>query len=158
MEPLTITIEIPQGCRDKYEADHDTGKIFLSRVLFTSMGYPTNYGYIEHTLGEDGDPLDALLLCPSSIYPGTVVHARAVAAFVMSDENGPDAKILMVPAGDPRWEHITDLADVPQPQLDEISHFFEHYKDLEPEKYSTIEGWQDRASAQRLILDAQERF
>ena len=157
MEPLTITIEIPLGSRDKYEADHDTGKIFLNRVLYTSMGYPTNYGYIEDTLGEDGDPLDALLLCPSPIYPGTGVHARPIAVFAMSDENGPDAKILMVPAGDPRWEHFTDLGDVPQFQLDEISHFFEHYKDLEPNKFSTVSGWQNRASAERLILDAQER-
>jgi inorganic pyrophosphatase len=158
VDPFTITIEIPQGSRTKYEADHETGRINLDRVLYTVMAYPVNCGYIDDTLGEDGDPLDALLLLPVPVHPGITAQVREVAAFIMSDENGPDAKILTVLAGDPRWEYLQDLADVPRHTLNEIEHFFARYKDLEPGKYTAIEGWQDRSAAERLIEDAYRRY
>ena len=158
MTILNVTIEIPKGTRNKYEVDHETGRIVLDRVLFTAMAYPTDYGFIDDTLGEDGDPLDALVLVPPRLFPGVVVRMRPVAAFIMVDEHGPDAKILGVLAGDPRWDHIQDLADVPKHVLDEIEHFFAHYKELEPGKHSETEGWRDLAEANRLVDDAFARF
>ena len=119
-----VTIEIPKGQRNKYEVDHETGRVRLDRYLYTSMAYPTDYGFIEDTLGEDGDPLDALVLLPQSVFPGVVVEARPVAMFRMTDEAGGDDKVLCVPAGDHRWDHIQDIGDVPQFELDAIKHFF----------------------------------
>ena len=130
-----VTIEIPKGQRNKYEIDHDTGRVRLDRYLYTPMGYPADYGYIEDTLGEDNDPLDALVLLPESVFPGVIVEARPVGMFKMVDEAGGDDKVLCVPAGDPRWDHIQDLADVPTFELEAIKHFFIHYKDLEPGKH-----------------------
>ena len=104
-----VVIEIPKGQRNKYEVDHETGRVKLDRYLYTSMGYPTDYGFIENTLGEDGDPLDALVLLPESVFPGCIVEARPVGMFQMTDEAGGDDKVLCVPAGDPRWDHIQDL-------------------------------------------------
>ena len=109
----------------------------LDRYLYTAFGYPADYGFIENTLGEDGDPLDAMVLLPESVFPGVIVEARPVAMFKMVDEAGGDDKVLCVPAGDPRWDHIQDLADVSQFELDAIKHFFVHYKDLEPNKHVT---------------------
>lgn len=157
MITLTVTIEIPKGTRNKYEVDHETGRIFLDRVLFTSMGYPADYGYINDTLGEDGDPLDALVLLPTPIYPGIAIRVRPVAMFMMTDEHGPDAKILTVLDTDPRWAHIQDLEDVPKDVRDEIEHFFAHYKELEPGKHSDIKGWHDRVAAEKVIADAYQR-
>ena len=108
-----VTIEIPKGQRNKYEVDHKTGRLRLDRYLYTSMGYPADYGFIENTLGEDGDPLDAMVLLPESVFPGVIVEARPVAMFKMVDEAGGDDKVLCVPAGDHRWDHVQDLADVP---------------------------------------------
>ncbi len=108
-----VVIEIPKGSRNKYEVDHDTGRVKLDRYLYTPMAYPTDYGFFENTLGEDGDPLDALVLLPESVFPGCIVEARPVAMFQMTDEAGGDDKVLCVPAGDPRWDHIQDLGDVP---------------------------------------------
>jgi inorganic pyrophosphatase len=153
-----VTIEVPQGSRNKYEIDHATGRLRLDRRLFTSMQYPTDYGYIEHTLGEDGDPLDAMLLITESVVPGAVVEARPVAVFKMVDEAGGDDKILTVIAGDPRWDHVQDLGDLNQYLLDEIQHFFETYKVLEPGK-SVEEGshWVGRDEAEKIIADALQR-
>ncbi len=136
-----VTIEIPKGSRNKYEVDHETGRVRLDRFLYTSMAYPADYGFIEDTLGEDGDPLDALVLLPDSVFPGVIVEARPVAMYRMTDEAGGDDKILCVPAGDPRWDHIQDLADVPEFELAAIKHFFERYKDLEPGKYVKGSEW-----------------
>src|SRR6201990_2110890 len=130
-----VIIEIPKGSRNKYEVDHETGRVFLDRYLYTSMGYPTDYGFIDDTLGEDGDPLDALVLLPLSVFPGVVVKARPVAMFRMTDEAGGDDKVLCVPAKDHRWDHIQDVGDVPEYELDQIKHFFSQYKALEPGKY-----------------------
>lgn len=153
-----VTIEVPQGSRNKYEIDHATGRLRLDRRLFTSMQYPTDYGYIEHTLGEDGDPLDSMLMLTESVVPGAVVEARPVAVFKMVDEAGGDDKILSVIAGDPRWDHIQDLADVNKFLLDEIQHFFETYKTLEPGK-GVEEGshWAGREDAEKIVADALQR-
>ncbi len=153
-----VTIEIPKGQRNKYEIDHETGRIRLDRFLFTPMAYPADYGYIEDTLGDDGDPLDAMVLLPHPVYPGVVVSARPVAMFKMTDEAGGDDKVLCVPAGDPRWDHIKDLSDVPYMELEGIKHFFMHYKDLEPNKYVEAANWVGREQAEAEVLRSVERF
>ncbi len=113
-----VTIEIPpKGGRNKYEVDHETGKVYLDRYLYTSMGYPADYGYIDGTLGEDGDPLDAMVLLPESVFPGIIVRARIVGMYTMTDEAGGDDKLLCVPAGDVRWDHIKDISDVSEFEL-----------------------------------------
>jgi len=152
-----VLIEIPKGSRNKYEVDHDSGKVKLDRYLFTSMGYPTDYGYIEDTLGEDGDPLDALVLLPEPVFPGCILQARPVGMFRMTDEHGGDDKVLCVLA-DPRWDHITDIGDVSSFELDAIKHFFVHYKDLEPGKFVEAADWVGRADAEAEVLRSIERF
>ena len=153
-----VTIEIPKGGRNKYEVDHETGKVYLDRYLYTSMGYPADYGYIDGTLGEDGDPLDALVLLDEPTFPGCVVRARAVGVFKMVDEAGGDDKILCVPAGDPRKDGVTDITDISDFTLKEMQHFFETYKALEPGK-SVEEGshWIGSADADRVVEDALQR-
>lgn len=153
-----VSIEIPRGTRNKYEIDHETGRIRLDRLLFTAMSYPADYGYIEDTLGEDGDPLDALVLLDEPTFPGCVVRARAIGVFHMVDEAGGDDKILCVPAGDPRKESITDIADISDFTLKEMQHFFETYKALEPGK-SVEEGshWVGVDKADTVIEDALKR-
>ena len=158
MGAYDAVIEIPRGSRVKYEVDHGTGRVFLDRVLFTPMGYPANYGFFEDTLGEDGDPLDALVLLPDSVFPGVIVEARPVAMYKMEDEAGGDAKVLCVPAGDPRWNHIQDLADVPEFELAAIKHFFERYKDLEPGKYVKGSEWVGRAEAEAEVEASLKRL
>ncbi|HET9876721.1 MAG TPA: inorganic diphosphatase [Mycobacterium sp.] len=153
-----VTIEIPKGQRNKYEVDHDTGRLRLDRYLYTPMGYPADYGFIEDTLGEDGDPLDAMMLLPQSVFPGVLVTARPVGMFQMIDEHGGDDKVLCVPAGDPRWDHITDIGDVADFELDAIKHFFVHYKDLEPGKFAETAGWVGRAEAEAEVQRSIERF
>jgi inorganic pyrophosphatase len=152
-----VLIEIPKGQRNKYEVDHESGRIRLDRMLFTSTRYPADYGFIEETLGEDGDPLDALVLLEEPTFPGCHLHARAVGVFWMRDDAGPDAKVLAVPAEDPRWAGMEDLEDMPEHLLDEIRHFFEAYKMLEPGKFSEVRDWQGRAAAEAEIAAAFER-
>ncbi len=153
-----VTIEIPRGSRNKYEVDHETGRLKLDRRLFTSMAYPADYGFIDGTLGEDGDPLDAILLIDEPVFPGCLVRARPVAVFRMTDEHGPDEKILGVVAGDPRQEHIRDLSDVDGFRLREIQHFFENYKVLEPGKQvEPGTDWESRAVAERFVEAARDR-
>jgi inorganic pyrophosphatase len=152
-----VTVEIPKGQRNKYELDHATGRIRLDRMLFTSTRYPADYGYIEHTLGQDGDPLDALVLLEEPTFPGCLITCRAIGMFRMTDEKGGDDKVLTVPATDPRMAHLTDIGDVSEFDRLEIQHFFETYKDLEPGK--SVEGaeWVDRESAEAEILASIER-
>ena len=119
---------------------------------------PTDYGFFENTLGEDGDPLDALVLLPESVFPGCIVEARPVAMFQMTDEAGGDDKLLCVPAGDVRWDHIQDLDDVPAFELEAIKHFFVHYKDLEPGKYVKAADWVGREKAEAELQASVERF
>lgn len=153
-----VTIEIPKGQRNKYEVDHETGRVRLDRYLYTPMAYPTDYGLIEDTLGDDGDPLDALVLLPQPVFPGVLVAARPVGMFRMVDEHGGDDKVLCVPAGDPRWDHVQDIGDVPAFELDAIKHFFVHYKDLEPGKFVKAADWVDRAEAEAEVQRSVERF
>jgi inorganic pyrophosphatase len=154
MAEYDVVIEIPKGSRNKYEVDHETGRVYLDRVLFTSFVYPTDYGFFENTLGDDGDPLDALVLLEYPVFPGVGVKVRPVAVLNMSDEAGGDAKIIAVPYKDPRWQHIQDVNDIPEQTRKEIEHFFARYKDLEPGKFVTIEGWGDAAEADALIQKA----
>lgn len=153
-----VVIEIPKGSRNKYEVDHDSGRVKLDRYLYTSMAYPLDYGFIENTLGEDGDPLDALVLLPEPLFPGILVDARPVAMFQMTDEAGGDDKVLCVPAGDKRWDHIQDVGDVPAQILEEVKHFFVHYKDLEPNKFVKAADWADRAAAEAEVKRSFERY
>jgi inorganic pyrophosphatase len=153
-----VTVEIPKGARNKYEVDHESGKVYLDRYLYTSMGYPADYGYIDHTLGEDGDPLDAMVLLPESVYPGVIVKARIVAMYTMTDEAGGDDKLLAVPASDPRWDHIQDVGDVNEFELKAIAHFFERYKDLEPGKSVTPGGWVGKDEAIKVAEAAVARY
>ena len=152
-----VTIEIPKGQKNKYEVDHETGRIRLDRMLFTSMAYPSDYGYVEDSLGEDGDPLDALVLLDEPTWPGCLVRARPIGMFHMRDEAGGDDKVLCVPAGDPRKEGIKELEDISEFWRLEIQHFFETYKDLEPGK--SVEGahWVGREEAEKTVTEAIER-
>ena len=152
-----VTIEIPKGHRNKYEVDHETGRIRLDRLLFTSMAYPSDYGYVEETLGEDGDPLDALVLLDDPTFPGCWVSSRPVGVFWMEDDKGPDAKIICVPAGDPRWDAVQEIEDVHHSLLAEVEHFFDVYKTLEPGKHSTTRGYEGTAAAWQEIEDALAR-
>ncbi|MBO0819874.1 MAG: inorganic diphosphatase [Nocardiopsaceae bacterium] len=155
---VEVVIEIPKGQRNKYEVDHHSGRIRLDRMLFTSTRYPADYGFIEDTLGGDGDPLDALVLLEEPTFPGCLITARVVGMFEMVDENGNDEKILCVPSGDPRMEHLLDIDDVPEFDRLEIQHFFEVYKDLEPGK--TVEGikWVGREAAGAEIETSRKRL
>ncbi|WP_098243862.1 inorganic diphosphatase [Streptomyces formicae] len=152
-----VIVEIPQGSRNKYEMDHASGRIRLDRMLFTSTKYPADYGCIRGTLGRDGDPLDALVLVGEPTFPGCAISCRAIGMFVMSDEKGPDEKILCVPAHDPRHAALRDIGDVPDFDRLEITHFFEVYKDLEPGK--SVEGshWEGREQAEDEINAARAR-
>ncbi|BDZ45197.1 inorganic diphosphatase [Naasia aerilata] len=158
MADYDVVIEIPKGSRNKYEVDHETGRVYLDRVLFTNFVYPVDYGFFENTLGGDGDPLDALVLLEYPLFPGVGVKVRPVAVLKMSDEAGMDEKILAVPYKDPRWSHIQDLDDVPQQIRNELEHFFAHYKDLEPGKWVKVEGWDGREVAEQLVVEAIARL
>ncbi len=153
-----VVIEIPQGNRNKYEMDHETGRIRLDRMLFTSTRYPADYGFIEGTLGDDGDPLDALVLLQEPTFPGCVILCRAIGMYRMRDEKGGDDKVLCVPARDPRVEHIRDIHHVPEFDRLEIQHFFAVYKALEPGK--SVEGaeWTGRAAAEAEIENSRKRL
>jgi len=153
-----VTIEIPKGNRNKYEIDHETGRIRLDRMLFTSTRYPDDYGFIDETLGEDGDPLDALVLLEEPTFPGCVIRCRALGMFRMRDEKGGDDKVLCVPASDQRASWRTEIDDVSEFHRLEIQHFFEVYKDLEPGK--SVEGahWVGREEAEAEIRRSYERL
>src|SRR5947199_1666326 len=146
-----VFIEIPKGGRNKYELDHATGRIRLDRTLFTATQYPADYGFIEETLGEDGDPLDALVLLQEPTFPGCLIRCRAIGMYRMQDEKGGDDKVLCVPANDPRQEHLQDIRHLPEFDRLEIEHFFEVYKTLEPGK--SVEGahWAGRQDAEAEI-------
>ena len=134
---VMVFVEVPMGSRNKYEVDAETGHVVLDRRLFTSMSYPADYGFIEGTLGEDGDPLDALVLVGEPTFPGCRIRARVVGVFHMTDEKGPDEKVILVPLKDPAWMRVHDIHDIPPEYRDEIEHFFQVYKDLEEKKTET---------------------
>jgi inorganic pyrophosphatase len=158
MGAYDAVIEIPRGSRVKYEVDHGTGRVFLDRILFTAFGYPTNYGFFENTLGEDGDPLDVLVLLDYDLYPGVIAKVRPVGVLKMSDEAGGDDKVVAVLSKDPRWAHIQDVDDIAVELRNEINHFFEHYKDLEQGKWVKVDEWANAAEADRLVQEAFTRF
>ena len=149
-------VEIPTGSRNKYEFDPASGAIVLDRMLFTSMHYPADYGFIEGTLGEDGDPLDALVFVGEPTFPGCRIRARPVGLFRMWDEKGTDEKILCVPLRDPQWSHVEQLDDLRPELRAEIEHFFAVYKDLEGKPTGT-EGFGDRDAALKVIEEACRR-
>jgi inorganic pyrophosphatase len=154
---VEVIIEIPKGQRNKYEMDHATGRIRLDRMLFTSTRYPADYGFIEDTLADDGDPLDALVLLEEPTFPGCLITGRVIGMFRMRDEKGADDKVLCVPAGDPRMDHLRDIHDVPEFDRLEIQHFFEVYKAIEPGKMVQAEAWADRAAAEAEIDASRKR-
>jgi inorganic pyrophosphatase len=155
-EPLICLVEIPKGSRNKYEYDHDLDVIKLDRFLFSSMVYPTDYGFIPDTLGQDGDPLDAMVLVSEPTFPGCVIDVKAIALFRMEDDKGIDDKVLCVPLTDPAWNTLETLEDVPNQLRDEIAHFFSVYKDLEQKKVN-VDGWYSREDALKEIQASRER-
>ena len=152
-----VVIVIPRGSRNKYEVDHESGLIRLDRTLFTATQYPADYGFVPDTLGEDGDPLDALVLVLEPTFPGCLIRSRPIGMFRMTDENGHDDKVLCVPASDPRQEHLRDLTDLPEFDRLEIEHFL-IYKQLEPGKSVTDPSWADRAAAEDEVEAARRRL
>lgn len=154
---VPVMIEIPKGCRNKYEYDKEMKVIKFDRMLFSAVHYPSDYGFILDTLAEDGDALDALVLVWEPTFPGCYIEAKPVGLFKMWDEKGPDEKILCVPVKDPFWNYIENLKDVPPHLLKEIGHFFSVYKDLEQKK-TGVGGWEDRKSAENIIRESMLRF
>jgi inorganic pyrophosphatase len=155
-ETVTVVVEIPGGSRNKYEMDHESGHVYLDRMLFTATRYPADYGFIEGTMGEDGDPLDALVFVGEPTFPGCRIVARPIGVFGMRDEKGQDDKILCVPLHDPAWSYVDNLEDLRTTLRNEIEHFFAVYKDLEAKKVET-QGFGDRAAALSIIDRAMER-
>ena len=155
---IHVVIEIPRGSRNKYEIDHDDGRVYLDRRLFTAMTYPADYGYVENTLAGDGDPLDALVLNEEPVYPGVLCQARPVAVLYMRDEAGEDAKLICVPPQEPRFRDVFDVGDLPQNLVAEVEHFFEVYKALEPHKHSSATGIGGRDEAWAEIRAARDAF
>jgi inorganic pyrophosphatase len=160
MKPMIfdVVIEIPAGSRNKYEIDHATGQIRLDRMLFTSTRYPYDYGFVENTLSLDGDPLDALVMLDEPTFPGCVVSVRAIGMLRMSDEAGGDDKLLCVAAGDIRKDYLTNISDLPSFELEEIKHFFEVYKSLEPNKVVHGGDWVDHKAAEDEINASYARY
>jgi len=153
---VTVVVEIPTGSPNKYEWDPATGAFVLDRMLFTATRYPADYGFIEGTLGEDGDPLDALVFVGEPTFPGCRIRVRPVGLFNMSDEKGPDEKILCVPLRDPAWSHVKELTDILPTLRAEVEHFFSVYKDLEGKETETA-GFADRRRALEVIEAARAR-
>ncbi len=153
-----VLIEIPKGSRNKYEYDKKRGMLKLDRMLFSSVHYPSDYGFFPETLALDGDPLDALVLVGEPTFPGCLIDVKPIGLFKMHDEKGPDEKILCVPIADPMWNYLETLDDVPPHLLLEIEHFFKIYKDLEKKK-TGVEGWEgDMDKTYQIIKESQERY
>ncbi|WP_019961739.1 inorganic diphosphatase [Woodsholea maritima] len=159
-EDINVIVEVPVGGEPvKYEMDKDSGTIVVDRFLHTPMRYPCNYGFMPHTLSDDGDPIDVMCLGQTTLIPGCIVRARPIGVLLMEDESGMDEKILAAPHSKltPFYDDIQNYTDVNQAMLARITHFFEHYKDLEPRKWVKIEGWADADRARELIVEALER-
>ena len=158
---FNVVIEISMHSEPiKYEVDKESGQIFVDRFMSTAMHYPCNYGYIPHTIAGDGDPVDVLVVSQFALPPGVVVRCRPIGMLKMIDEAGEDAKLLAVPVDKltPMYRDVKSPRDLPQIVLDQISHFFEHYKDLEPGKFVKVQGWGDVEDAKREIMQGVERF
>ncbi|AEE25091.1 inorganic diphosphatase [Paraglaciecola chathamensis] len=160
-DEINVVIEIPAYSDPiKYEVDKDTGAIFVDRFMATCMHYPTNYGYINQTLSEDGDPADVLVMSPFPLLAGCVIKCRPVGVLKMTDESGTDAKILAVPVDklSTIYRGIKDIDQVDELTLNQIEHFFSHYKDLEPGKWVKIDGWENAEAAKEEIVSSVERY
>lgn len=160
-EEVNVIIEIPAHADPvKYEVDKESGAIFVDRFMATCMHYPTNYGYVPHTLSEDGDPVDVLVITPFPLLASSVIRCRPVGVLKMTDESGTDAKVLAVPADklSTIYRGITEVDQVDQLLRNQIEHFFEHYKDLEPNKWVKIDGWAGAAEAKQEIIDSVKRY
>lgn len=157
LKTFDVLIEIPKGSRNKYEYDFKLKKIRYDRMLFSSMMYPADYGFIPETLALDGDPLDVLVLVTEPTFPGCVMEVKPIGVFHMADEKGPDEKIVCVPVSDPVWNKLGDLSDLNPHLLKEIEHFFQVYKDLEQKKVD-VEGWGDVNEAREIIDKCVDRF
>ena len=159
-EDVNVIIEVPVGGQPiKYEMDKEAGALVVDRFLYTPMAYPGNYGFVPHTLSEDGDPIDVLIASTRPLVPGCVINVRPIGVMMMEDEGGGDEKIIAVPVPKltKRYENVHNYTDLPKITLDQIQHFFEHYKDLEPGKWVKLKGWGDAAMAKKLIVEAIER-
>jgi len=158
---FNVVIEIPMHSDPvKYEVDKESGAVFVDRFMSTAMHYPCNYGYIPHTIAGDGDPVDVLVLAQFALPPGVVVRCRPIGMLKMVDEAGEDAKLLAVPVDKltPMYRSVQSPRDLPQIMLDQISHFFEHYKDLEPGKFVKVQGWGDIEDAKREIMSGVDAY
>ncbi|EJL53846.1 MULTISPECIES: inorganic diphosphatase [unclassified Rhizobium] len=159
-EDVNVIVEVPVGGHPiKYEMDKEAGTLVVDRFLYTPMTYPGNYGFVPHTLSEDGDPIDVLIASTRPLVPGCVINVRPIGVLKMEDNSGKDEKIIAVPSPKLtlRYEKVKDFTDLPEITLKQIEHFFEHYKDLEPGKWVKIFGWGDSKEAGALILEAIER-
>ena len=159
-EDVNVIVEVPVGGQPiKYEMDKDAGVLVVDRFLYTPMTYPGNYGFVPHTLSDDGDPIDVLVCNTRPLIPGCVINVRPIGVMLMEDNSGQDEKIIAVPthALTKRYDSVKDYNDLPEITLKQIEHFFEHYKDLEPGKGVKIGGWQNVDTAKTLILEAVER-
>lgn len=160
-DDINVVIEIPSNSSPiKYEVDKDSGMVMVDRFLGTSMVYPCEYGFVPHTLSEDGDPVDVLVVSPFPLMPGVVIRCRPVGMLRMTDESGKDAKILAVPVDklSPNYKNIHKPADLGQEFLDRVEHFFTHYKDLEKGKWAKVEGWDDEKAAKAEINASSKRY
>ena len=159
-DQINVVIEIPKGSNIKYEVDKETGALFIDRKLFTAMFYPFNYGFIPSTLEDDGDPVDVLVLSDFSVLPLSVMKSIPIGVLLTEDEEGQDSKIIAVPIKkiEPTFSQIQDINDISENIKKQISHFFEHYKELEGGKYVKISGWGNKEQAMKKIFDAIERF
>ena len=159
-EDINVIIEVPIGGEPiKYEMDKEAGTLVVDRFLYTPMRYPGNYGFVPHTLSADGDPIDVLIANTRPIVPGAVINVRPIGVLLMEDDGGGDEKILAVPSPKltKRYANVFDYTQLPSITLDQVKHFFEHYKDLEPGKWVKLKGWGDAAQAKRMIIEAMER-
>jgi len=159
-EAVNVVIEIPQGSNIKYELDKESGAVFLDRILYGSQFYPANYGFVPNTLADDGDPIDVLVLSSEAVVPGCVIKSRVIGVLIMEDESGKDEKILAVPTVklDPKMAKISSLDDLPEITLQQIKHFFETYKDLEPGKWVKVTGFDGKDKAIELIKKSIENY
>ena len=159
-EDINVIVEVPMGGQPiKYELDKEAGTLVVDRFLYTPMSYPGNYGFVPHTLSEDGDPIDVLVINTRELVPGCVINVRPVGVLIMEDNAGQDEKVIAVPshALTKRYDEVRDYRDVPDITLQQVEHFFEHYKDLEPGKWVKIGDWHGASDAKRLIVEAIER-
>jgi inorganic pyrophosphatase len=157
---VNVIVEVPVGGEPvKYEMDKDAGTLVVDRFLYTSMRYPGNYGFIPHTLSGDGDPLDVLIANQRAIVPGAIIAVRPIGVLLMQDEAGIDEKVIAVPVPrlTRRYDNVLDYTQLPEITVKQIQHFFEHYKDLEENKWVKLLGWGDAADSKRIILESIER-